>query len=246
MKTKNTILIFSLIGIALISAVVLKGINDRSKSIKAEEKIFLRLKKSSGPIIRGFQYSNYHKGRKALNIRAAKFSVEKKKIGIFKFSPLKIARFRDAEIDFYGQTDPPDENMSQMHKALSGKDSSAATGKDISFKGVLSSEMLPPPALKGSVSAICEPVRINLFLNDAPRTMVQAEKAIVDPRQRRMILRKNVQVNSGGLNLSTDRLVIYPETGLFEIDKKYVLKMQDKTVTGEKLTTDFYLKKVSM
>jgi lipopolysaccharide export system protein LptA len=106
--------------------------------------------------------------------------------------------------------------------------------------------MLPPLALKGSVSAVFEPVQINFYIDDAPRTMIKAQKAIVDPRRRRMILQKDVQVNSGALNLSTDRLVIYPETGLFEIEKNYVLKTQDKTITGENLTTDFFLQKVSM
>jgi lipopolysaccharide export system protein LptA len=100
--------------------------------------------------------------------------------------------------------------------------------------------------LKGSVSAICEPVKINLYLNDAPVTVIQAENAIVDPRRRRMILRDNVQVISGISELSTNRLAIYPETGLFEVDHRYVLKSQDDTVTGEKLTTDFFLKQVSM
>ena len=246
MNNRNLKSILILISLALISSVVLISIKERPESIKAEEKIFLRLKKNSGPIIRGFQYSNYHKGRKALNIRAAKFSVEKKKIGIFQLSPFKVVRFRDAEIDFYGETDQPDEKLSQTRNALSGKDGSAAIRNDISFKGVLSREMLPPPALKGSVSAICEPVKINLFLNDALRTMILAEKAIVDPRRRRIILRNNIQVISGDVKLSTDRLAVYPETGLFEIEKKYVLKSQDKTVTGEKLTTDFFLKKVSM
>ncbi len=246
MNNRNLKSILILISLALISSVVLISIKERPESNQAEEKIFLRLKKNSGPVIRGFQYSNYHQGRKALNIRAAKFSIEKNKIGIFQLSPFKVVRFRDAEIDFYGETDQPDEKLSQTRNALSGKDGSAAIRNDISFKGVLSREMLPSPALKGSVSAICEPIKINLYLNDEPRTIIQAEKAIIDPRRRRMILRKNVQVNSGALNLSTDRLVIYPETGLFEIEKKYVLKTQDKTVTGEKLTTDFFLKKVSM
>ncbi len=246
MSNKNLKLILILISLVLISSVVLISTKDRPESIKAEEKIFLRLKKNSGPIIRGFKYSNYHQGGKALNIRAAKFSIEKKKIGIFKLSPFKVARFRDAEIDFYGESGQPDENMSQVRNALSGKDGSAATRNDISFKGVLSREMLPPPALKGSVSAVCEPVQINFYIDDAPRTIIKAEKAIVDPRGHRMILQKNVQVNSGALNLATDRLVIYPETGLFEIEKKYVLKTEDKTVTGEKLTTDFFLKKLSM
>ena len=100
---------------------------------------------------------------------------------------------------------------------------------------------MPPSALKGSVSAICEPVKITLHLDDAPVTRIQAEKAIVDPRKRRMILLDNIQVTSGTSKLFTNRLAIYPETGLFEINNKYVFETQGETSTGEKLTTDFFL-----
>jgi hypothetical protein len=242
----RTLKLFAVIGLALFTGVVLLRMNEKSKSYETEKKIFIRLKKNTGPIIRGFQYSKYHEGRKALLIKAAKFSVEKKKIGIFKLSPFKVARFKDAEIDFYGETDPLNKNKSQPRKALSGKNSSAAIKNDIAFKGVLSQEMMPPSALKGGVSAICEPVKINLYLNDAPVTMIQADKATVDPRRRRMILRKNIRVTSGASHLSTNNLAIYPERGLFEIENKYVLKKQGEIITGEKLTTDFFLKKVSM
>jgi len=238
-------LILTLISLAIISSVVLIGIIKRPDSNQTEEKIFLRLKKNSDPIIRGFQYSNYYKGRKSLSIKAAKFSVEKKKIGIFQLSPFKVVRFRDAEIDFYGENEQPDEKKNQPRTPSTRKDNSATIMNNTSFKGILSQELLPPQALKGSVSAICEPVKINLYLNDAPVTRIQADKAIVDPRRHRMILWKNIQVISGTLNLSTDRLAIYPETGLFEIENKYVLKTQDETTTGEKLTTDFFLNKDS-
>ena len=60
-----------------------------------------------------------------------------------------------------------------------------------------------------------------------------------------MILYNNIQVKSGPLSLTTDRLSIFPEKGLFEIDDKFVLQTQDETITGEKLTTDFFLAVVS-
>ncbi len=246
MNAKNVTVTFLLISLALITGVIWHRINETSKSFQAEEKIFIRFKKNTGPIIRGFQYSKYHEGRKALIIKAAKFSIEKKKIGIFKISPLKVARFRDAEIDFFGRTNQPGNKTSQPRKALSGSENGAAIRNDSAFKGVLSQEMMPPSALKGSVSAICEPVKINLHLDDVLVTRIQAEKAIVDPRKRRMILRDNIRVTSGSSHLSTDRLAIYPETGLFEVNNKYVFETQGETITGEKLTTDFFLKKVSM
>jgi len=245
MSPKNLILILISVSLALIAGLVLIN-RERADSSRAEEKIFLRLKKNSGPVMRGFQYSNYHKGRKALNIRAAKFNVEKKKIGVFKFSPFKVARFRDAEIDFFGKIDHPDDKPTKPRESLSDTGRGEAAGNDISFRGVLSQDMLPPPVLKGSISAICEPVKLNLYIEDNPVTMIYAEKGIVDPRRRRMIFHRNIRVTSGGATLSTDRLAVYPETGLFEIEKDYVLTKDDETITGEKLTTDFFLKKISM
>jgi hypothetical protein len=246
MNAKNVTVTFLLISLVLITGVIWHRINERSKSFQAEEKIFIRIKKNTGPIIRGFRYSKYYEGRKALSIKAAKFSIEKKKIGIFKISPLKVARFRDAEIDFFGRTNQPDDNTSQPRQALSGSENGTAISNDSAFKGVLSQEILPPSALKGSVSAICEPVKINLHLDDVLVTRIQAGKAIVDPRKRRMILLDNIRVTSGSSHLSTDRMAIYPETGLFEVNNKYVFETQGETITGDKLTTDFFLKKVSM
>ena len=246
MNAKNVKLIFILISFALITGVILHRINERSKSFQAEEKSFLRFQKNTEPIIRGFHYSTYREGRKALIIKAVKFSIEKKKIGIFKISPLKVARFKDAQIDFFGRTNHSDDKTGQPHKALSGSENREVIRNDIAFKGVLSQEMIPPTVLKGSVSAICEPVKINLYLDDAPVTGIKAEKAVVDPLKRRLILRDTVRVTSGSSLLSTDRLVIYPETGLFEVNNKYVLETQGETITGEKLTTDFFLKKISM
>lgn len=245
MKKKNLKLILFTGCLALLSTGVFIGLNDRRESIRKEDRIFLRLKKNTGPVIRGFQFSNYHDGKKALNIRAAKFSIEKKKVGLFKLSPFKVALFRDVEIDLYGETRQKDDADPPAHKTAVDNNRTTAGNHGISFKGALSRETLPTQALKGSISAICKPVKINLFLDGVPVTRIQAEKAVLDPRRRRLILRKNIQVKSGNTNLSADRLAIYPETGVFEIENKYVLQTQDQTINGDKLTTDFLLQEVS-
>ena len=162
---------------------------------------------------------------------AAKFSIEKKKIGIFKISPAKEAVFKDAQIDFFGRTNHPDNIISQP-------------GNDIAFKGIVSQKTMLPSALKGSISGIFRPVKINLHIDDVLVTKMKAEKAIIDPRNRRLVLSDNVHVLSGTSVLSTNRLAIYPETGLFEVVEEYELKTQGETVSGDKLTTNFFLKKI--
>jgi hypothetical protein len=247
MKNKIPILAFILICLVLAGGFIFKGIGKRDRSHQVDKSAYLRINRSAGPIMRGFQYSTYHEGQKAFSIKAAKFSVEKKKIGIFQLSPFKVARLKDAEIDFYAKSADSDEKMNQPSDPNAGRDDIMRGGRDVSFKGILTQEMLPSAELRGSVSAICEPIRINLYLDDAskPVTRIQAEEAVVDPRRRRMILRNNIIVTSGALNLSTDNLAIYPDTGLLEAENKYVLKSQNETVTGEKLTTDLFLKRVS-
>ena len=219
--------------------------HERSKSSSTEKNTFLPIKIKE-PFIRGFQYSGFLGGRKTITIKAAKFSIQKKKFGLFKLSPLKIAMFRGAEIDLFGETVQQVKGRSQLWKASMDKENSPPTKNEISFKRAISRETLPSAMLKGGVSAICKPVKINLYVDDALLTKIQADKAIVDPRKRRMILRHSIQVTSGSSHLVTDRLTIYPEAGLFEVENNYVLKTQEEAIRGEKLTTDFSLRKVNM
>lgn len=247
MNIKIPILAFILICLFLAGGFIFNGISHRNRLAQEDQMAYLRINRSAGPIMKGFQYSTYHDGQKALSIKAAKFSVEKKKIGIFQLSPFKVARLINAEINFYTKTGRSDAMKNQPPGPINSRDEILRNAQEVSFKGILTQEMLPSAELRGSVSVICEPIRINLYLDDAPKpvTMIQAGEAVVDPRRRRMILRDNIQVTSGALNLSTDRLAIYPETGLLEAESRYVLKSQNETVNGEKLTTDLFLKKVS-
>jgi hypothetical protein len=240
----NKKLITILISLALITGIVYLGIS-WSRNHQPDKGQFLRVKKNTGPIFRGFRYSKYNEDKKILTIKAAHFSVEKKKVGVFRLSPFKYARFRGAEIDLFGETVQPNKGRSQPRIASIDKQSRHPKKNEISFKGVISRDTMPPSMLKGANSAICEPIKIKLYLADSLITKIQANKAIVDPRMHRMILRDSIQVTSGSSHLSTDRLTIYPESGVFEVDNYYVLKSLAGTSTGKNLTTDFYLDKIS-
>jgi len=243
MKNKKSIAI--LFSLALITGVVYLGMN-WNRTHQPDERQFLRFKKNAGPIFRGFKYSKFKENEKVLTIKAAHFSVEKKKVGIFKLSPFKYARLRGAEIDLFGETVQPDKIRSQSRSASMNQEESHPLNNEISFKGAISKDSMPPSMLKGTNSAICESIKVNLYLDDSPITRIQADAAIVDPRRRRMILLNSIQVISGSSHLSTDRLTIYPESGVFEVDNYYVLKTLAGTSTGENITTDFYLDKISI
>lgn len=212
----------------LISGVIFVYLSERSNQSLQIKKNYLSLKKKKDLTIRGFHFSGYHQGRKAITIKAVRFSVEKKKFGVFKFSPLRTARFRGAEVNLYVNNDGFTENQQDK--------------KDMIIKGLFSQETMPVSALKGVTSILFEPVKINFYLDDTSTTQIRANKATIDPRQRRVILWGKILATSALNQLSTERLMIYPEKGLIEVNNKFVLKTQSGKITGEKLATDLFLK----
>ena len=188
------------------------------------------LKKKKDLTIRGFRFNGYHEGKKSITIKAAKFGFEKKRIGIFKFSPMRAARFRSAEVDLYL-------DRIQLSDGLLDQ-------KDVAIKGLFSQKTMPVSAFNGATSVIFEPVKINFYLDDTNVTEIHAREATFDPRRHRVILRGQIQATTASNQLSTDRLMIYPEKGIIEVNNKFVLKTKGEQITGEKLTTDFFLRKV--
>jgi len=216
--------------LTLISGVIFLYVSDSYKHSSQDKTNHFSFRKKKDLTIRGFRFSGYHEGRKALTIKAARFSIEKKKIGIFKLSPLRAARFRGAEIDFYVNNDPSNEGLTDK--------------KDVNIKGLFSKETIPASLLKDSTSAVFEPVKINFCLDDAPVTEIYAKRATIEPLKRRIVLAGKIVATAAPNKLSTDRLMIYPEKGRIEVSNKFVLKTESEQISGEKLTTDLFLKKV--
>jgi len=216
--------------LTLISGVIFLYVSDNSKNSSQDKTNHFSSRKKKDLTIRGFHFSGHHEGRKAITIKAAKFSVEKKKIGIFRLSPLRAARFRGAEIDFYVNND---------QSAAGSQDK-----KDITIKGLFSKETIPVSLLKGATSAIFEPVKINFCVDDTPVTEIRAKTATFDPRRRRIVMHGDIFATAGFNQLSTNRLMIYPEKGIIEVNNKFVLKTQGEQINGEKLITDLFLKKM--
>jgi hypothetical protein len=216
--------------LTLISGVIFLYVSDSSKHSSQDKTNHFSFRKKKDLTIRGFRYSGYHEGRKAITIKAARFSVEKKKVGIFKFSPLRAARFRGAEIDFHVNNNPSVEGS---------PDKKAAT-----IKGLFSKDTLPVSLLKGATSAVFEPVKINFCLDDTPVTEIRAKQATFDPRHRRIVMQGDIFATANSNQLSANKLMIYPDKGIIEVKHNFVLKTQSGQMNGEKLTTDLFLKKI--
>ena len=227
-KKLNFILIAFIL--TLLSGAIFFYLSEKTKRSSQKNLKHQSLIKQRDLTIRGFRFSGYHEGKKTITIKAAIFGVEKKKIGIFKLSPLRAARFRGAEVDLYVNNIPSNDVLQDKKKMI--------------IEGLFSQEAMPVSALKGATSVTFEPVKINFYLDDTSTTQIRAGKATLDPRQRRVILQGQILATAASNQLSTERLVIYPEKGIIEINNKFVLETKGERVTGEKLKTDFFLRKV--
>jgi hypothetical protein len=230
MARKHLKFILILFILTLLSGVIFIYVSGSSRQSSLDKANHFSFRKKKDLTIRGFRFSGYHEGRKTLTIKAAKFSIEKKKIGFLKFSALRSARFRGAEIDFYVTHDP---------SAAGSQDK-----KDVTIKGVFSKETIPDSLLKGAKSAIFEPVKINFCLDNTPVTEIYAKRATIDPLQRRIVLEGKIVATAAPNRLSTNHLMIYPEKGIIEVNHNFVLKTEGEQITGEKLITNLFLKKM--
>jgi hypothetical protein len=216
--------------LTLISGVIFLYVSDSYKQSSQDKSNHFSFRKKKDLTIRGFRFSGYHEGRKALTIKAARFSIEKKKIGIFKLSPLRAARFRGAEVDLY---------LDNIQHA-----DGSPNQKLMIVKGLFSEETMPVSVLKGVTSMIFEPIKINFYSDDTSVTEIHARKATLDLRQRRVVLQGKILATSALNQLSTKRLLIYPEKGIIEVNDNFVLTREGEQITGDKLITDLFLKKV--
>ena len=230
MTRKHLKFVLVLFMLTLISGLIFLYLYQSSKNSAAHKSHDIALRKNNGLAIRGLKYSGYHGGHKTITIKAARFNVEKKKIGIFKFSPLSTARFRGAEINFYVNHDSSSERLQDK--------------RTITTKVLFSEETIPDSLLKGATSAVFEPVKINFCLDDRPVTEISAKRAFFEPLQRRIVMEGKIFAKATLKQLSTNRLMIYPEKGIIEVNHKFILKTQSEKISGEKLTTDLFLKKM--
>ena len=84
MARKHLKILVILIMLILISGVIFTYFSGSLENSSRNKTNDNSLRKKKDLTIRGFRFSGYHEGQKTIAIKAAKFSVEKKKIGIFK------------------------------------------------------------------------------------------------------------------------------------------------------------------
>ena len=164
-----------------------------------QEQDFL-IKQARHPlVVHGFQFSGYHQGEKNITIKAVRHSIEKMKLGLFRSGCLRIAKFKGAEIDIYAK------------QVESEKNSEGDSQKsDYSLKGTFTQEQCRSSHLKTVVSYLFEPVKINFYNGKSLITQIQANRASLESKDRRIVFQGNVLATSECRSLTTDKLTLFP------------------------------------
>lgn len=182
--------------------------------------------------IRGFRFDGFHDGKKVITIKADRFSIEKKKVGFFRFGLMSEARLENAVIRIYGE---------EKQKSAKQAGHSARYGENVTFEHVLSKDALPPMKQKRISSVFMAPVQVVLLKGNSTLSTISAASATIRLRKRDVLFRGKVRLASGNRELTTDKLRLLPEKGAVQCDYHFQLMASGKKRTGNHLTTDIFL-----
>jgi hypothetical protein len=181
--------------------------------------------------IHGFRYESNIDGKKRLSLKASKVSLQKKKIGFFRFGLMNELRIDDALFTLYG---------------FFGQDSEQI--KDIAEIQAIETavaNILPQGQAKSLASLVIEPIVIE-FHSLGPRHLVsqlQASRTVIQPSTRRISFEGKVVLEAGDKILETDTLYLDTETNQLQSKDHYVMRSSLNRCTGNGLVTDFLLQK---
>ncbi|MDI9570134.1 MAG: hypothetical protein QM278_05280 [Pseudomonadota bacterium] len=99
-----------------------------------------------------------------------------------------------------------------------------------------------PVPISGISAIEVAPITVRLFNGDLQTSQLTATRAELRFKHRDILCEGQVRIVSGRRELRTESLVFQPEKGRLQIRQPYTLIMDGKVRTGERLTTDVYLR----
>ena len=197
--------------------------------------------------IRGFHFHGTHEGKRTISIKADRFGIEKKKLAFFRFGLMNVARLTNAVIDIYGKRT---ESVRSAGPSPAGQKagrtwSNTSRRQSITFEEVFSGKALPSFPAKRISSIVIEPVLVKLHDETSVVSEISAASATIRMRQRDILFKGDVRVVSGSRVLTTNQLIMLPESAVIKTDRHFVLKTPEKQFDGERLTTNIYLEFVT-
>lgn len=192
--------------------------------------------------IKGFRYEGNHDGQKVISIRADKFSIQKKKLGFFRFGLMNEARLANAYIHLYGRSGQTENSEVGGRSGQTEKRSDGyGLQRNLTFKGIFSKDVFPSFPVKKISSIVMQPVCLELHDEKTVVAKISADSAAIRLKRRDILFQGNVKVVSGTRVLNTDRLSLRPESAVIQTNRPFMLKTPEKQYEGQGLITDIFL-----
>jgi hypothetical protein len=174
--------------------------------------------------IKGFKFDSFDDGKNILSIKTDKFTVEKKKLGFFRFGLINVAIFKNAKIDVY------------LKRSVSSNDDSFISEALPSLK-----DALPSFSIKRISSIIIEPICLNFRDGNHLLTQITSNSAIIGLTKQNILFKGGVHVVSGNRSLTTEGLNFFSEKSVMKINRHFILQKPEKKIEGNTITLDMYL-----
>ena len=194
---------------------------DTQQEVPRQKKIKYRLQ------IKGFKFDSFSDGKNILSIKSDKLTVEKKKLGFFRFGLIYVAVFKNAIIDVY------------LKRSVSGNEAILIGEALPSLK-----DALPSFSAKRISSILIKPVCLNLWDRKSLLTQIKSNTAFIKLTKHNILFEGGVQVVSGDKSLITERLNFFPEDSVMKTDRHFKLKTPEKKIEGHRITVDMFLNTV--
>lgn len=181
--------------------------------------------------VKRLRVSDHVRGKKTSDIRADELTVEKMKLGHFRFSLFNVARLKNMEIDVFGEP----ANVAGNPDVLEPR--------EVTFEGILGKASLSSLGIKRISSLKAEPVRVRLYSQDRLLTSISAASAQFDLDTGQISFRGNVHVVSGPREIQSALLMFIPEKKSLEVGGPCRLKDDTgSTMIGKGFSCDLFLK----
>jgi hypothetical protein len=216
--------LYFLLIVVVAGTIFLFNRNRTLNNLDTQQEVFRQNKFKYRLQIKGFKFDSFDDGENVLSIKADTFTVEKKKLGFFRFGLINVAIFKNATIDVY------------LKRKVSGNDADLIREALPSLK-----DALPSFSTKRIFSIIIEPVCLNLQDENSLLTQITSNSAIIRLTKQNILFKGGVQVVSGDKSLITERLNLFTENSVMKADRHFILKTSEKKIEGNHITVDMFL-----
>lgn len=181
-------------------------------------------------VIHGFKFSSCDQKGKNMAIKAVRLRIEKMKKAFLSIAPVRLAKFKDAEIDIYVQQIKSENDLRETSLKF-----------NYSLKEMLTKKSLPDDGFENVLSLLFEPVKMNFYNGNSLLTQIQAKRASIKSKDGKVVFQGHVTATSNSRSLLTDRLTLFPDIGEMRTNNVFVFKTLEDKVTGNSITTDLIL-----